>query len=161
MRVTGLNDAAGHRPASLAPRAQGLGTRRAAALVVTVLAYAALLHYSTQVVFAPLFPYLRYRDPEPILYGLSIALGVIASLALPRTFDRGSAVVLWIVHVSAGLPAMWVAQYLDILSPREALVFSVHIAISTVLARVICAVLPPLARRPRRSPCSIRRRRRA
>ena len=145
MRSTGLVDrraTSPRPPASSASRRKGSGWISGTWLTFAVLAYAALLHYSTQVVFAPLFAYLRYREPDSVGYGVSLAVGVVSSLLLPRRLVRGSHVVLWIVQVAAALPAMWCAQYLDILSVRESLVFAVHVGGSLLVARGVAMALP-------------------
>lgn len=145
MRSTGLVDrraTSPRSPASSASRRKGSGWISGTWLTFAVLAYAALLHYSTQVVFAPLFAYLRYREPDSVGYGVSLAVGVVSSLLLPRRLVRGSHVVLWIVQVAAALPAMWCAQYLDILSVRESLVFAVHVGGSLLVARGVAMALP-------------------
>lgn len=113
-------------------------------VVLGTLVYAALLHYSVEVVFAPLFPYLEYRSPDALLYAATLALAVLSSVVLPRRMGKPSDTALWIIQVSAALPALLCAQYLTILTEPEAFVFGVHVVGTMVLIRLVCAGMPPI-----------------
>ena len=113
-------------------------------VVLGTLVYAALLHYSVEVVFAPLFPYLEYRSPDALLYAATLALAVLSSVVLPRRMGKPSDTALWIIQVSAALPALLCAQYLTMLTEPEAFVFGVHVVGTMVLIRLVCAGMPPI-----------------
>lgn len=119
----------------------GRAALSATAVACATLAYAAAIQTGIAV-FGPLFEYLAYRTPDPLLHGAVLVLMVLSCLMMPRRLIRPSDTALWIIHASAALPAVIGAQVLTLLTPREAFTFAVHILGAMTLARVITVVLP-------------------
>jgi hypothetical protein len=93
-------------------------------VVATVaLAYVAILHYAYVERIAPIFTYLQYgyRTPDPLGYGIAIALVVGLAVLLPRRLTRPSHLIVWVLFVLAVVPCLVVPQIAVALSHAEAL----------------------------------------
>lgn len=123
------------RAAPSGVRRPGSAAARVAAVALATLAYDGVLHAGVVAFGPPLFPYLANRSPDRLLYAAVLALTVLSSLILPKRLERPSDLALWIVQLTAGLPAVICAQLLTLLTPLEGFVFAVHVLGALAVAR--------------------------
>lgn len=138
----------GRRAASLGTLVRArVSPLRAAFLALSVVLYAAAMHYAYANLISPLFRYegMAYRSPVAANYGAVVALAVGVALALPRRIAEPSDFVLWTLFTVAALPTMLVPQYADVLSPAAAFALALWTGGSVVAARVVILALPSRA----------------
>jgi hypothetical protein len=92
-------------------------------VAAVALGYVAILHYAYVEHIAPLFTYLQYgyRTPDPVGYGVAVALVVGLALMMPRRITHPSHFIVWVLFIIAVAPSLLVPQWAPALSHGEAL----------------------------------------
>jgi hypothetical protein len=95
----------------------------APAIVVLMLCYVGILQYAYVTQIAPVFTYLQYgyRTPDPLGYGVAVALAVGLALMMPRRIAAPSHFIVWVLFIIAIVPSLVVPQWAPALPPGEAL----------------------------------------
>lgn len=99
-------------------------------MLLALLAYAAVLHWTFQHEIAPVFAYLgaRYAAPDPLNYVLvALALAIVA-LTLPGRIGTPADWMTWVLFIVVGIPAALIPQYSQILDRGPALVLGLVVS---------------------------------
>ena len=82
-------------------------------IAVLMLCYVGILQYAYVTQIAPLFTYLQYgyRTPDPVGYGVAIALAVGLALMMPRRIAYPSHFILWVLFIITIVPSLVVPQW--------------------------------------------------
>ena len=115
-----------------APRDGHTVLTRRWAVATVVVTYIAVLHTVYQHSVAPVFSYLgyTYRDPDPVHYGVAIAMVVALALILPRRITQPSQFIGWTLFIVAVAPSIVVPQFTQVLSSDAALEVAIWVFIS-------------------------------
>jgi hypothetical protein len=99
-------------------------------IVVLMLGYVAILQYAYVEQIAPVFTYLQYgyRTPDPVGYGVAVALAVGLALMMPRRITYPSHFIVWVLFIIAIVPSLVVPQWAPALSRGEALELALWVA---------------------------------
>ena len=100
-------------------------------VVAVALGYVALLHWAYVVYIAPVFSYLQYayRPPDPVGYGVALALVAGLALLMPRRIVRPSQFIVWVLFIITVIPSLVVPQWAPALSYSEALQLTVWVGV--------------------------------
>lgn len=90
--------------------------------VVPTLAYCFILHFAYSSILSPTFGYLgeRYRDPDPLIYVLTLIGTCMGALSLPRATDGEMAPIAVILFVLMYVPLIFMPQMIDIATASQA-----------------------------------------
>lgn len=101
--------------------------------------YVAVLHFAYVTYVAPEYAYLQYgyRPPDPLGYGVAVALVVALAVLLPRRLTHPSHFIVWVLFVITVVPSLVVPQWAPALSHREALELALWIGASFGLVAVL------------------------
>lgn len=120
------------------------GIKAVTGIVLTVLGFAAVLHYTYLEKISPIYDYagLAYRAPDPFNYTVAILAAVVVALMLPRRVRHTSDFILWLLFIVAGAPSILITQYALILPTDQATIVGLHVAGCLIMTRVVTAVRP-------------------
>lgn len=112
-------------------RGQG-AVKRFGLLVLSLSAYAALMHWTYENSISPTFSVIgfRYRDPDPGLYAIAYLLVIFVGYFLPARLRKPSDFVVWVLYVMTCVPSILVAQYANIITPEASTELGLVVATS-------------------------------
>lgn len=121
--------------------------KRIGLLIVSLSAYAALLHWTYENKISPLFSLLglRYRDPDPTFYAAALLLAIFVGCFLPVRLRKPSDFVVWVLYVMTCVPSILVPQYARVITPWASMELGLVVAASFLLVILLSDRGPGIA----------------
>lgn len=121
--------------------------KRFGLLLVSLAAYATLLHWAYQNRVGPLYSSIgfRYRDPDLGLYAVACLLVIFLGCFLPVHLRKPSDFVVWVLYVMTCVPSILVPQYANIISPEASSELGLVVATSFLLVILLADQGPGIA----------------